>query len=72
MSRTDRRYWRTIILGTLALGVLVWAAVDQFGVPAGEMRELALGTVLAVLVVIVAAAVFAALWTALRRLLHRD
>ncbi len=70
-GRGGRRYTRTIILGVLALGSLVWMAVDQFGVPAREMGELALGTVLAVLVVIGGAALFAALWISLRRLLRR-
>lgn len=72
MSRAGRRYWRTIILGILAMGALVWVAVDQFDVPIEEMRELALGTAVAVFLVIGLAAVFAALWVVLRRLLHRD
>ena len=72
MTRAGRRYWRTIILGVLALGALVWMAVDQFEVPLGEIGELALGTVLAVMLVIGAAGLFVALWIAVRRLLHRD
>ena len=72
MSRSARRYWRTIILGTLALGVLVWAAVAQFDVPVAEVRSLLLGTVIAVLLVIVAAGIFVALWIGLRRLLRRE
>jgi hypothetical protein len=72
MSRAGRRYWRTLILGILALGTLVWVAVDQFDVPREEIRQLALGTVLAVLLVIGLAAIVAALWVALRRLFHRD
>ncbi len=72
MSRAGRRYWRTVILGILALGTLIWVAVDQFDVPIEEVRQLALGTVLVVLLVIVLAALCAALWVTLRRLLHRD
>ena len=72
MSRSARRYWRTIILGILALGVLVWAAVEQFDVPIAEVRSLLLGTVIAVLLVIVAAGVFVVLWMGLRRLLRRQ
>ena len=71
MSRPGKRYWRTLILGIMALAALVWAAVDQFDVSVEEVRELLLGTVLAVLLVICAAAVFALLWVGLRRLLRR-
>lgn len=72
MSKSARRYWRTIILGTLALGVLVWAAVEQFDVPIEEVRTLLLGTVLAVLLVIAAAGIFVLLWMGARRVLRRD
>lgn len=72
MSKSARRYWRTIILGTLALGVLVWGAVEQFDVPIEEVRTLLLGTVLAVLLVIAAAGIFVLLWMGARRVLRRD
>jgi hypothetical protein len=72
VSKSARRYWRTIILGTLALGVLVWAAVEQFDVPIEEVRTLLLGTVLAVLLVIAAAGIFVLLWMGARRVLRRD
>jgi hypothetical protein len=72
VSKSARRYWRTIILGTLALGVLVWAAVEQFDVPIEEVRTLLLGTVLAVLLVIAAAGIFVLLWMGARRGLRRD
>jgi hypothetical protein len=71
VSKSARRYWRTIILGTLALGVLVWAAVEQFDVPLEEVRALLLGTVLAVLLVIAAAGIFVLAWMGVRRLLRR-
>ncbi len=72
MSRAQRRYLRTIILGILAMAALVWAAVEQFGIPLEEIGELFLATVIAVGVVIGAAAVVALLWLGLRRLLRRD
>lgn len=72
MARAGKRYWRTIILGILALGVMVWSAVEQFDVPLEEIRQLLLGTVIAVVLVIFAAAVFALVWVGLRRLLRRD
>jgi drug/metabolite transporter (DMT)-like permease len=72
VTKAGRRYWRTIILGILALGGLVWVAVDQFDVPREELQELMLGTVIAVILVIGAAAVFALAWVVVRRLIRRD
>jgi hypothetical protein len=72
VSRAGRRYWRTTILGVLALATLIWAAVDQFGVSRQELQELMLGTVLATLLVIVAAAVAVLAWVGLRKLFRRE
>jgi hypothetical protein len=71
LSRASRRYYRTILLGILALGTLVWVAVDQFGVPPGDMADLFLATLLVVSLVIGAAALVALLWVGLRRLRQR-
>lgn len=54
------------------MGVLIWAAMDQFGISRGEMAELFLGTLVAAAVIIVSAALIALLWVGLRRLLHRN
>jgi hypothetical protein len=70
MSRAQRRYIRTIVLGVCALAALVWSAVDLFDVPVEDMGQLFLGTVIAVGVVIVAAALTVALLAGLRRLLR--
>lgn len=67
MSRAKRRYYRTIFLGIAALGALVWAAVDQFDIPVSEMVDLFLGSILAIGLVIVLAALFV---TALKLLQH--
>ena len=72
MSKAQRRYVRTIILGVLAMAALVWAAVEQFGIPLREIGELFLATVIGVGLVIGAAALVAALWLGLRRLTRRD
>jgi len=40
VSKANRRYVRTIVIGTAALAALVWMAVDQFGIPQEEMLEL--------------------------------
>ncbi len=70
MARGPRRYARTVILGVLALGVLVWSAVQQFGVPLQEVRELFLGTVLGVAAVILLAAAAVLALIGLRRILR--
>ena len=68
MSKAQRRYIRTIVLGVMAMAALIWAAVDQFGISWEEIGELFLGTVIAVALVIAAAAIVVALWLGLRRL----
>jgi hypothetical protein len=70
MSRSARRYVRTIVIGTFALGALVWMAVDQFGVSRQEMLELVLVTGLVVLLVIAFAAAATLVWVGLRKLLR--
>ena len=54
------------------LAVLVWAAIEQFDVPAREMLDIFLAALLVVGLVIVAAAITVALWAGLRRLLKKD
>ncbi len=68
MSRAQRRYLRTLILGIAAMATLVWAAVDQFDITWTEMRQLFLAVLVGALAVIVLAALFAGLWMAIRRL----
>ena len=70
MTRSAKRYRRTIILGVLALGAMVWSAVDQFGIPIEEMIDLFLATLLGVVSVIVVAAVVAGVWFSLRWVLR--
>lgn len=72
MSRANRRYYRTILLGLAAMAVLVWAAMDQFGISRQEILELLVATVLAVCLVITLAAGFALLWVMLRKIVQRD
>ncbi|MEM9256146.1 MAG: hypothetical protein AAGA91_11910 [Pseudomonadota bacterium] len=68
----NKRYYRTVFLGVAALGVLVWAAVEQFGITWQEVGSLFLGAVLVVMVVVAAAALGALVWVSLRRRLNRD
>jgi hypothetical protein len=72
VSKINRRYYRTILLGVAALAALVWVAVDQFGIPWGEMLELFLTTLLVLSVFIAAAGLLVGFWLGLRKLLHRD
>jgi hypothetical protein len=71
MSKTNRRFYRTMLLGLLALGVLIWAAIDQFGISRQEMVGLLGTTVLIAGGVILLSAVCAVLWIAMRKLLQR-
>ncbi len=72
MSKARKRYYRTIVLGVLALATLLWAAVDQFGLSYEEMAELFIATLLVVGGVIVLAALVALVWVGLRRVLGGD
>jgi hypothetical protein len=72
VSKRKRRYVRTIILGVLAMGALVWGAVDTFEVPLEQLWALFLQTLAVLAVLMLAAAIAATLWTLLRRLLKRD
>ena len=71
MSKANRRYVRTIVIGTAALAALVWMAVDQFGIPHEEMLELLLAAGLVVLAVILFAGGATLLWIGLRSVLRR-
>ncbi len=68
----NRKYYRTIILGVMAMGALVWMAIDQFGLSVREMSGLLLDTVLAVGIVIGAAAIGALCLVGLRKLTGRE
>ncbi len=68
----NRRYYRTIILGVMAMGALVWMAIDQFGLSVQEMSGLLLDTVLAVGIVIGAGAIGALCLVGLRKLMGRE
>jgi peptidoglycan biosynthesis protein MviN/MurJ (putative lipid II flippase) len=72
VSRAARRYYRTILLGTAAMGALVWAAVDQFGIPWEEMLELFLWTLLVAGLVIALAGLLVGAWIGVRKLLQKD
>ncbi|MEZ5501918.1 MAG: hypothetical protein R3E50_04400 [Halioglobus sp.] len=71
MSGTGRRFYRTLLTGLAALGVLIWAAVERFGIAWRDIAELLLGTVVVVAGIIVLAALCALVWTGLRRWLRR-
>jgi phosphoglycerol transferase MdoB-like AlkP superfamily enzyme len=70
-GKSGRRYYRTTLLGVVALGALIWVAVEQFQIAPREVAELALGALLMVVLVISAAATVALLWVGLRKLLRR-
>lgn len=72
MGKANRRFYRTLFLGLAAMLVLIWGAIDQFGISTQEMTELFLGTVLVAGAVIVCAALFTLVWVGLRKVMRRD
>ena len=72
VTRADRKFYRTIVLGLVALGVLVWAAMDRFGVSRGEVVDIFVGTLLVVSVTIFTAALCAVCWIATRQWYRRS
>ena len=70
-SKARRRFYRTVLLGVAAMGVLVWTAVEQFGISIEEMTALFLGAVLITVGIAACAAFFTFLWIALRGLVQR-
>ncbi|GAB5449718.1 MAG: hypothetical protein Hals2KO_00460 [Halioglobus sp.] len=71
MSNSRRRYYRTIFLGSAAMAVLIWSAVDQFGIPWEEMLSLFMLVLAGIAVVIAVAGITVALWVGLRAVLRR-
>lgn len=71
-KKAAKRYYRTIILGVLAMATLLWAAVDQFDISVREMGELFLATLLVVGAIIALAGLVVLVWIGLRRLLGGD
>ena len=71
MNKASRRYYRTMLLGLTAMAVLIWAAVDQFGISTEDVITLFLGAVLVTVVIVLCAGLFTVLWVLLRRLMHR-
>ena len=71
MSKARRRYLRTTLLGIAAMGTLIWAAIDQFGIPVADMVDLLMTTLLAVGIVIGIAAIGVSVWLGLRYLLRK-
>ena len=68
MSKANARYRRSIIIGIVALGALVWVSTEQYGVPRENIAWMLIYTVAAVFGVIVFAAVVVGLLLVLRKL----
>ena len=71
MNKANRRYLRTIILGVLAMGGLIWSAMDQFGISSQEMLDLFLATAIGAGGIILAAGIMVVLLAVLRKLAQR-
>jgi hypothetical protein len=72
VAKTNRNFYRTLILGLIALGVLIWSAADQFDISHQELAELFYGTLLIAAGTIITAALFAGLWISLRKWWRRS
>jgi len=72
VSRANRRYYRTIILGVFAMSSLIWVAIDQFDIPVEDMLSLFYATAIGAGGIILAAAIFVFLMAGLRKLSGRD
>ena len=70
MSKANRRFYRTLFLGLVALGVLVWSAIEQFGIAWQQMVDLLMGTLMVAGGVIVLAALCVMIWIGVRHLLR--
>jgi len=71
MSKANRRYVRTIVLGVLAMSSLIWAAIDQFGISPQVMLDLFIATAIGAGGIILAAAIVVALIVGVRKLSAR-
>jgi len=71
MSKANRRYIRTIVLGVLAMSSLIWAAIDQFGISPQVMWDLFLATAIGAGGIILAAAIVVAIGAGLKKLAGR-
>lgn len=67
MSKSSRRYYRSLIISLGSLGVLVWVVFDEFEVPREEVAALVFGTVGVMVAVILLAAICAGILIAIRR-----
>jgi hypothetical protein len=72
VAKNNRSFYRTLFLGLIALGVLIWSAADQFDIPHRELAELFFGILWIVAGTIIAAAVFAGVWIGLRKWWRRS
>jgi hypothetical protein len=68
LSKANRRFIRTVVLGVLAMSSLIWVATDQFGLSRQEMLSLFYATVIGAGVIIGFAAIGVTLLNVLRKL----
>lgn len=72
LASSRRRYHRTIFLGVAAMVLLIWTAVDQFGISWREMSNLFISIIIGVVALIALAGLFTAVWVGLRRVTRRS
>jgi len=69
--RKRRSHARTVFLGICAMGVLLWASVYRFNVPADVLKEYFLVTLIAMGVIVALAGISVLLLLGIRQLLRR-
>lgn len=69
--RGRRSYLRTVFLGIIAMGVLLWASVYRFNVPGDVLWEYFVATLLVLGATILCAALVALALLGIRHLLRR-
>lgn len=69
--RKRRSHGRTVFLGLCAMGVLLWASVYRFNVPADVLKEYFIATLAAMGFVVLLAGLSALLLLGIRQVLRR-
>jgi hypothetical protein len=72
LSKANRRFIRTVILGVLAMSSLIWVAIDQFELSLEEMLTLLYATAIGAGVIIGFAAIVVTLLNVLRKLRSQE
>jgi len=71
VSKANARFRRSIYIGVIALGSLVWVASDQFGIPRESVVSLLVFIAVGAGIIVALAACLVGAWILLRRVFNR-